>query len=267
MYGTTNYFSVDVFQLFYGALIPGIILAIAMICMGVFKNRNVTIIPFSGKKIIDALKNGAFEILLPVFIVCGYFSGIFTLFQSAAFAVLYCFLLSVFIRKDFTLKQVLQIIIDSIPTTGGILAIFAASKGLAYFFFDASIPDMLANIVLEYVDSKIVFLLLLNVLLLLIGCLMDIYSSIMIISPLLIPIADAFGINPVHMGVIFLMNMQLGFLTPPVGMDLFISSYAFDKPVMKVVKGVLPFLAVQFAILLLITYVPWFTTALPSLLG
>lgn len=261
MYGTTNYFSVDVMQLFKGAIIPGLLLGIGMISLGIFNNRKTSTIPFSGKKLGLALKNGVFEMLLPIFIVGGYFTGIFTLFQSAAFAVLYSFILSI-VRKDFTLKGGLSVIIDSLPTTGGVLAIFGAAKGLSYFFLDASIPELLSDFVLTFVNSKIVFLLLLNLLLLLVGCLMDIYSAIMIVSPLLIPIAAEFGIHPVHMGVIFLMNMQLGFLTPPVGMDLFISSYAFDKPVMKVVKGVLPFLLVQFIILLLVTYIPWFTTAL-----
>ncbi len=261
MYGTTNYFSVDVMQLFKGAIIPGILLGIGMITLGIFNNRKAATIPFCGKKLGEALKNGIFEMLLPIFIVVGYFTGLFTLFQSAAFAVLYSFVLSV-VRKDFTLKGGLSVIIDSLPTTGGVLAIFGAAKGLSYFFLDASIPELLSDFVLTFVNSKIVFLLLLNLLLLVVGCLMDIYSAIMIVSPLLIPIAAEFGIHPVHMGVIFLMNMQLGFLTPPVGMDLFISSYAFDKPVMKVVRGVLPFLLVQFVILLLVTYIPWFTTAL-----
>jgi TRAP-type C4-dicarboxylate transport system permease large subunit len=113
------------------------------------------------------------------------------------------------------------------------------------------------------VHSKYLFLLLLNIFLILVGCLMDIYSAILIVSPLIIPIAESFGLSQVHIGVVFLMNMQLGFLTPPVGMDLFISTYAFDKPLMKVVKGVLPYLAIQAVVLLLVTYIPWFTTIIP----
>ena len=101
-----------------------------------------------------------------------------------------------------------------------------------------------------------------NCVLLLVGCLMDVYSAILIVSPLIIPIAESFGIHPVHTGVIFLMNMQLGFLTPPVGMDLFIASYAFDTPIVRVIKGILPFLLVQFIVLMLVTYIPFFTTAL-----
>ncbi len=262
MYGTTNYFSVDVFDLFRGAVVPGVILAIAMISIGLYYSKGSAEVHFSASKLGNALRNGIFEILLPVFIIFGYFGGIFTLFQAAAFAVLYTFFISVFVRKDFSIKRAVLVVIESLPTTGGVLAIFGAARGLSYFFLDANIPEILSDYVLTFVESKIVFLLLVNIVLLLVGCLMDIYSAILIVSPLLIPIAESFGIHPVHMGVIFLMNMQLGFLTPPVGMDLFISSYAFNKPVVKVVKGIVPFLLVQILVLLLVTYVPWFTTAL-----
>jgi TRAP-type C4-dicarboxylate transport system permease large subunit len=113
-----------------------------------------------------------------------------------------------------------------------------------------------------FVTSRVVFLLLLNALLIVVGCLMDIYSAILVVSPLIIPIAESFGISPVHTGVIFLMNMQLGFLTPPVGMDLFIASYSFNVPVGKIMKGIIPYLIMQAMILLLVTYVPWFSTVI-----
>ncbi len=261
MYGTVNYFSVDVIQLFVGAVIPGIVLAVAMIVVGIFYSKGSQKVSFSFEKVKISLKNGFFEILLPVCIIGGYFSGLLTLFQTAAFAVLYTFVIGVWVRKDFTLKKAVSVIIESLPTTGGVLAIFGAARGLSDFILFSDIPFLLESFVLTYIDSKIVFLLLVNVVLLIVGCLMDVYSAILIVSPLLIPIADSFGIHPVHMGVIFLMNMQLGFLTPPVGMDLFISSYAFDKPVIKVVKGILPFLLIQLLVVLLVTYVPWFTTA------
>ncbi len=262
MYGTVNYFSVDVFALFKGAILPGIVLAGAMVGVGIFYSKDAEKIPFSSEKLVTSLKNGIFEILLPVCIIGGYFGGLFTLFQTAAFAVLYTFIIGVWIRKDFTLKKAVSIVIESLPTTGGVLAIFGAARGLSDYILFSDIPFILSDFVLTHIESKIVFLLLVNLVLIVVGCLMDIYSAILIVSPLLIPIADTFGIHPVHMGVIFLMNMQLGFLTPPVGMDLFISSYAFDKPVVKVVKGILPFLLIQFLVVLLVTYVPWFTTIL-----
>ena len=224
MYGTTNYFSVDVFG--------------------------------------SSLAAGWLEILMPVLICITYFTGIFSLLECASFAVLYAFVLETFIRKDFSLRRVLSVIVESIPVSGGVLFIMGAAKGLSAFLVDAYIPQLLAEYVSTVVTSKYVFLLLLNIALLVVGCLMDIYSAILIVSPLIIPIAESFGLSAVHIGVIFLMNMQLGFLTPPVGMDLFIASYTFERPVIKIVKGIFPFLVVQFFILMCVTYIPWFTEIL-----
>ena len=243
MYGTTNYFSVDVFDLFRAAVIPGAILALSMIVLGIIMDKNSTRPPFSFKDI--------------------------SLLECASFAVLYAFVLETFIRKDFSLRRVLSVIVESIPVSGGVLFIMGAAKGLSAFLVDAYIPQLLAEYVSTVVTSKYVFLLLLNIALLVVGCLMDIYSAILIvspliipISPLIIPIAESFGLSAVHTGVIFLMNMQLGFLTPPVGMDLFIASYTFERPVIKIVKGIFPFLVVQFFILMCVTYIPWFTEIL-----
>lgn len=262
MYGTTNYFSIDVFDLFKGAIIPGFILAVVTIAFGISKDKNTERPKFSWKAIGLSIKNGVWELLLPVFIIVGYFGGIFTIMQTAAFSLVYTYILETFIRKDFSLKQSLKVIADSIPITGGVLMILASARGLSYFLIDANVPQLLSDFITSFVHSKYLFLLLLNIFLVLVGCLMDIYSAILIVSPLIIPIAQYYGLSQVHIGVVFLMNMQLGFLTPPVGMDLFISTYAFDKPLMKVVKGILPYLLIQAIVLLLVTYIPWFTTVL-----
>jgi len=176
--------------------------------------------------------------------------------------VLYAVLLEAVIRKDYTPRSLAACILESIPVSGGVLMILASARGLSYFMLDANIPEMLSVWVRGVVSSRIVFLLLLNAILIVVGCLMDIYSAILVVSPLIIPIAESFGLSPVHTGVIFLMNMQLGFLTPPVGMDLFIASYAFNIPVSRVIRGIIPFLIAQAVILLLVTYIPWFSTAL-----
>jgi tripartite ATP-independent transporter DctM subunit len=262
MYGTTNYFSVDVMGLFKGALLPGILLAAGMIAIGIFYDKKSVRSPFTPKAAFTAIKDSAFEILLPVVICAAFFTGFFTLNESAAFAVLYSALLETVIRRNFTLKRLVNVIAESVPISGGVLFIIAAARGLSEFMLLENIPTVLSAFVLSVVHSKYLFLILLNLVLILVGCLMDIYSSILIVSPLIIPIADSFGISPVHLGVIFLMNMQLGFLTPPVGMDLFIASYTFNVPILKVVRGILPFLLVQFIVLLLVSYIPWFSTAL-----
>ncbi len=262
MYGTTNYFSVDVFDLFRAAVIPGAMLAIAMITLGILKDRTTDRPKFSAKALQLAFKQSVFELLMPLIIVAGFFTGFFTLMEAASFAVAYAFCLETFVRKDFNLKSAFSVIAESIPITGGVLIILSAARALSYFLIDANVPYMFSDFIATHVQSKFLFLLLMNLLLLVVGCLMDIYSAIMIVSPLLIPVAESFGISAVQTGVIFLMNLQLGFLTPPVGMDLFIASYAFDKPVMQVVKNVVPFLLVEFCILMLVTYIPWFTNVL-----
>ncbi|GMO14964.1 MAG: TRAP transporter large permease subunit [Treponemataceae bacterium] len=265
MYGTTNYFSVDIVDLFKASLLPGCLLALGMILIGFVFDKNTQRTPFKLADALHALRGSVFEFLLPLLFCFAYFSGILTLSESAAFAVIYTFCLAAFIRKDFAPKQALAVIIESIPISGGVLFILAAARGLSYFIMDANIPVALADFVGAHISSKYVFLILLNAALLFVGCLMDIYSAILIVSPLVVAIAELYGIAPVHIGVIFLMNMQIGFLTPPVGMDLFIASYTFNQPVFKVVRGILPFLLVQLIILLIVTYIPWFSTALLSL--
>ncbi len=261
VYGATNFMTVNIFDLFKGAFLPGIILAFSMIVIGFVKDKNKNRTKFSASALKFGFKNSFFELLLPVFIVIIYFSGFFSLFETAVFAAAYAFVLEVVIRKDFTLKKAAAVVLESIPVAGGILVIIGAAKALAVFLVYAGVPDLLSEFVLKFVSSKYLFLLLLNILLLFVGCIMDLYSAILVVSPLIIPVAEMFGIHPVHTGVIFLTNLALGFLTPPIGMNLFIASYTFKKSIPRIIKNILPYLAVQFIILLLITYIPWFSTA------
>ena len=262
VYATVNYFSVDVMQLFAAAFIPGLLMSCAMIVLGIFFDKRTERPAFSPEKIVLAMKNCIWELILPVCICYGYFSGFLDLFQIAAFAVFYSFCLVCFIRRDFSFSDSMEVLAESVPVSGGVLFILGSAVGLSYFMLDADIPNILAGIITQYVQNKFLFLILMNIMLLVAGCLMDIYSAILIISPLLIPLAESFGISAVQTGVIFLMNLSIGFLTPPVGMDLFIASYTFKKPVGKVIQGILPFLLVQFTVLLLVTYIPWFTGVL-----
>ena len=261
VYGATNFMTVNIFDLFRGAVLPGALLSLSMIVIGVIKDKKSKRIRFSKEALAQSFKAGFLELLLPILIVIVYFGGYFTLFETAAFTVLYSFVLEVFIRKDLSIKKAIDVILQSIPVAGGVLVIIGAAKGLALFLVYAGIPEMLSDFAITFVGSKVLFLLLLNILLLVVGCIMDLYSAILVVSPLIIPVAESFGIHPVHTGVIFLTNLALGFLTPPIGMNLFIASYTFKKPVIKIVKNILPYLAVQFIILLLITYIPWFSMA------
>lgn len=262
VFGVTNIMTVDIFDVFRGAVLPGVLLMMSMIIIGVLRDRSKKRIPFSGQMLRAAFVGSFFELLLPVCIIALYFSGLFSLLQTAAFTVLYTCVLEILIRRDFSWKTAAAFVLKSIPVAGGVLIIIGVAKGLAYYLIDANVPAILTDIVQTYIHSKYVFLLLLNILLLFVGCIMDLYSAILVVSPLVMPIAESFGIHPIHTGVIFLTNLALGFLTPPIGMDLFIASYTFNKPVIKIVKAILPYLGIQAIILLLITYVPWLTTVL-----
>lgn len=269
MYATSNYTVItrfepgfDVTNLFIAALIPGTILALAMIVMGIIYDKNKNRPKFSLNAIGKAFVECIFELLLPLLICVTYFTGFFNLFQVASFSVIYTIILSTFIRKDFSFRQIGRVIADSVPVSGGVLFIIAAAAGLSFYMTYENIPEIVTEFITSTVTNKYVFLLLMNLVLLVVGCLMDLYSAILIISPLLLYASHAYGIPVVQAGVIFLMNLSIGFLTPPVGMDLFISSYAFKKPVSKVVKGVVPFLIVQLVVLMLVTYVPQLTTAI-----
>ena len=286
IYSTTNVMDVYFMDMFKGAMIPGTLMALGMIGIGLIKGRsrvkganvsNDSIVElkkvahlrekFSIERAFFSLMSCVFELLLPILIIIFIFSGTFNLLETAAFTSCYAFCLEVFLRRDFSFKKALEVIVESVPIAGGVLVIIATSQALAYFLVDANVPDLLTQAVTsilpsEYVFSKYVFLFLLNFLLIIVGCIMDIYSAILVVSPLIIPVATSYGLNPVHTGVIFLTNLALGFLTPPIGMDLFIASYAFDKPVTRVIKKIVPYLLVQVVILLLVTYIPWFSTAL-----
>ncbi len=269
MYASSNYTVItqfapgfDVISLFKAALIPGAIMALSMIALGIFFDNNKSRPAFSLRQIGRAFASCVPELLLPVLICVTYFTGFFNLFQVASFAVIYAVALVFLFRRDFDLRKSARVVADSVPVSGGILFIIAAAAALSYWMQDANIPENVTAFITTYIKNKYLFLLLMNLALLLVGCLMDIYSAILLVSPLFLFSAASFGVPVVQAGVIFIMNLSIGFLTPPVGMDLFISSYTFKKPVGQVIKGVLPFLLVQLVVLILITYVPQLTTCL-----
>jgi len=261
----------DVTQLFIGALIPGLLLIIGMAGAGVllspsrksgFERR-----AFNGKRAISALGPAALELLVPLFAVVLFFTGLASLREIAAFSVLYIVIVETVIKREFDLKALLDVLRKAMPIIGGTLIVIASARGLAYYVIDSGITSSFTSWIQARVTSPIVFLLALNVFLLLVGCIMDLYSAILVVSPFVIPLGIAFGINPIHLGVIFIMNLCIGFLTPTVGMNIFLASYAFRKPVMAIVKDTLPFLGVQAVILLIITYVPWLSTGLLRIFG
>ena len=251
---------VSILDLFIGGAIPGILLVVTLAVAGVVGDTAGRRTPFSVGPALIAFRDAIGELLLPILVITGYFTGFFTLVETGAFAAAYVIILEVFIRRDITLRGFPKTVLKSVPVTGGVLIILAAARGLSDFLVDAQVPMILVQLAQEHIPSKWLFLALLNVLLLIVGCLMDLYSAILIVAPLVIPPALAFGVHPVHLGILFLTNLGLGFLTPPVGMNLFIASYAFGKPLNRITRSVLPFLGLQLVVLLLVTYVPILTT-------
>jgi len=254
----------SIIHYFLGALLPGIIIITAMIITGFVLSAKVKISTelFNSKEALLSLKESFFEILMPVILVLGYFSGRLTLVEVSAFSVIYTVIVEVFINKDIAVKDIYKVFSKAAPIIGGILAILAIAKALSYAFVDSGVPESFALWMQNTVSSKFVFLLLLNLALLVLGCLMDIFSAILVFLPLIVPLGYAYGVDPVHLGIIFIVNLEAGFLTPPVGMNLFLASYRFEKPFMQICRNVLPFLNIRFIIVLLVTYLPFLSTFL-----
>ncbi|MDR0644735.1 MAG: TRAP transporter large permease subunit [Treponema sp.] len=259
----------NILHVFLGGIIPGLILVITVVVFGIFASikTKIPVEKFSLKKTAAALRNAVFEILLPFILIIGYFSGVLSLVEIGAVAVLYVFIVEVLIHRDIALKNTVKVIRKAVPIIGGILSILALSQSLSYYIVDTQAPENFAHWMQSAVHSKYLFLLLLNLALLVVGCLMDIFSAILIVLPLITPLGAAYGIDPVHLGIIFITNLELGFLTPPVGMNLFLASYRFEKPFTIICRYVLPFLLIQLAVVLLVTYAPWLSTFLPRLIS
>ncbi|MDR1970491.1 MAG: TRAP transporter large permease subunit [Treponema sp.] len=254
-------------HLFLGGILPGLVLVAAMIVFGITVSvrGHIQIIPFSLKKAAQGLRGSFLEILLPVFLITGYFTGLFSLVEVGAAAVIYVFIVEVVIYREISLKGMAGVFSKAVPIIGGVLSILALAQALSYYIVDSRAPEYFARWMQSAISSKWVFLLILNLALLVTGCLIDIFSAIMIILPLLSPLGEAYGINPVHLGIIFLINMEAGFLTPPVGLNLFLASYHFRRPFAETSRNVLPFLAIQLAVVLIVTYLPQLSLLLTRL--
>lgn len=246
-------------KLFIAGILPGILLVVLLSTYSMQKGRklNVPTIPFSWQNVLSACKNAIWEIPLPFLIIGGIYSGLFTATEAAAVTAFYVLIIEVFIYKDLKLfPDIPRIMKDSMVLVGAIIVILSCAMGLTNYLIDEEVPMKLFELIQSYISSKVVFLILLNIFLLIVGMMMDIFSAIIVVVPLIIPIATAYQINPVHLGIIFLTNLEIGYLTPPVGLNLFISSFRFEKPVASVVHSVLPYIGILLIALIIITYFP-----------
>jgi tripartite ATP-independent transporter DctM subunit len=249
---------VSISKLFIAGIIPGMIL-ILLFSIFCIKEGMVTseIEPFSFKKLFSALKGVIWELPLPFVILGGIYSGTFTTSEAAIITAVYAFIAEVFIYKDLNIRHdVPRIIRSSMVVVGGIFVILGSAMGLANYLVDGQVPMKILDWMKQYIKEKWLFLLMLNIFLIIVGAVLDVFSALIVVLPLMVPIARDFGIDPVHMAIIFLTNLEIGYNAPPAGINLFIASFRFRKPVMSLARSTLPFLAIMFAVLMLITYVP-----------
>ena len=267
IYGTTA--GVNIFHLFMAGIVPGVLLVLVLGGIAVFIaiRGGHARIPFEAAEAWKALRGAFWELLLPVIVVVVFFSGIANLVETAAVAALYAVLIETVVHREISLRGLLAVGLRCVSIVGGVLVILAAARGLSFYIIDAQVPMALQAWVEANISSPFVFLILLNLALLVTGCFMDIFSAILIVAPLVIPLGELFAIDPLHLGIIFLANLGLGFITPPVGLDLFLSSYRFERALPTIYRNVLPFFAVELIMVLIITYVPFLTRFLPSLVG
>jgi tripartite ATP-independent transporter DctM subunit len=199
---------------------------------------------------------------LPFVVLGGIYSGYFAVSEAAAITAVYVFLAEVVIYRDIRIRQLPEIMKKSMILVGAILIILGAAMGLTNYLVDAEIPMRLLDFSKANIESRVVFLVVLNIFLLAVGCTMDIFSALVVVVPLLTPIAEAYGIDPIHLGIIFLTNLEIGASTPPLGLNIFIAGMRFEKPILKLYLAALPFIAILLLALAVITYVPWLSLAL-----
>ena len=247
---------ITVDDMFLAGVLPGLLMLVLLVGLSLWSARGSQLTGFSAGKAWRAIREAIWEIPLPFIVLGGVYSGHFAISEAAAVTAFYVLIVEVFIHREITLRKLPDVMRESMLMVGGILIILGLSLASTNYLIDAEIPTQLFEAVRQHVSDKLTFLLLLNLFLLVLGTMLDIFSALVLIVPLLLPIAIGYGIDPVHLGIIFLANMQIGYFTPPVGMNLFIASYRFGKPVMQIYVATLPWFFILFGAVLIITYWP-----------
>ena len=256
--------SVTIKELFVAGIYPSLLMIFCIVMWSAWTNRKIEKprIPFDLKEAFDALKEAVWGLPLPFIVLGGIYGGIFAVSEAAAITALYILFVQIFIHKETKLKDLPEIAKESMLVVGGILLILGVSLALTNYLIDAEIPDKLFTWVKQHIHSHITFLIFLTIFLLILGAILDIFSALVIMVPLIVPLAIGYGIDPIHLGIIFLANMQLGYFTPPVGMNLFIASFRFNRPITDIYNATIPFFFVLLTAVLIITFVPELSLAL-----
>ena len=255
---------VDIDTLFIAGIVPGMLLLGVVSGYGCFKGHKLGVPrqAFSLEALRRATWGALWEIPIPIIVVGGIYSGAITATEASAMVAFYCLIVEVIVYRDIKVRALPTVLRKTAELVGAILVILIMALGLKNYLIDAEIPQMLLALVSEHIHSPITFLLVLNGFLIIVGCLLDIFSATMVVVPLIAPLALQYGIDPIHLGIVFLTNLEIGYLTPPVGINLFLSGLRFNKPILTVARQVLPFLFLLLGCLALITYVPWLSTFL-----
>lgn len=260
LYGIVSGVSID--DLFVAGIVPGLLLLVMLSIYSYIAVGRWHVVPhaFSWAKIFDAIKCAIWDILLPVLVVIGIFGGYVTVTEAAALTAAYALVIEiVFCKKINFVKYLSKIMIDTAKLVGSILIILGVAMGLTNLLIDSQLPMRALHMIESHITSPLQFLLLLNVFLLVVGAMMDIFSAIVVVVPLILPLAARYQIDPVHLGILFLANLEIGYMTPPVGLNLFIASQRFGKPILTLFRATLPFLMIMLIWLILLTYVPLLT--------
>ena len=251
-------------HLFIAGILPGILLVVLLSAFSVYRSvrTNVPQTKFRFNEVGIAIRETLWELPLPVVVLGGIYSGYFAVSEAAAITAVYVLFVEVVIYRDIRLRQLPEIMKKSMVLVGGILIILGAAMGLTNYLIDAEIPMQMLDFFKAHIENPILFLVVLNIFLLAVGCTMGIFSALVVVVPLFTPLAEAYGIDPIHLGIIFLANLEIGASIPPLGINLFIASMRFDKPVLQLYVASLPFIAILLLALAIITYLPWLSLAL-----
>jgi tripartite ATP-independent transporter DctM subunit len=256
LYGVVAQQSID--ELFRAGVLPGLLMLIMLSGWSLWVNRRERqpLSEFSWREVAGAVRESAWEIPLPVVVLGGIYSGLIGVSEAAAVTALYVVFVEVIVLREIPLRELPRIMRESMLLVGGILVILGVSLASTNIMIDAGVPQKLLAVVEQFVSGPLTFLLLLLVFLLILGAILDIFSALVLVVPLILPVAAQYDIHPIHLGIIFLAAMQLGYLTPPVGLNLFIASYRFEEPIVRVYLATLPFLLILLISVIIITYVP-----------
>ena len=250
---------VSIEHMFFAGLVPGIILMVMLAIYSMFQGNKSHVVKheFEFSALQTSIKGCIWDLFLPVGVVAGIFGGFVSIMEASAATVAYVILVEVAIYKEIDLRtQFFGLLVETCVLFGSLLVILLVALGLTNLIIDAQLPMILLNTIEEHISSPLQFLMLLNLFLLLVGAMMDIFSAIIVVVPLILPLALRYGIDPVHLGIIFLANLEIGYSTPPVGINLFIASQRFGKSILTLFKSTLPYLLIMFVWLLMITYIP-----------